>query len=118
MSSKSDFKKQETLKKIRQVLSRPSVSALMFGYLKEKDLNLKDMSVEEWKAIEMDLVSILLGEIYPGEEATEDQLNFTALANSIAFMSKFINALNQNLEKENLSASNESEDNDGPTFEV
>lgn len=75
-------------------MARPSVSALIYGYLKEKDLNLLQMTVEEWKEIEKDLVEIILAEVYPGEEISEDQLNFTTLAHSIAFMSNFIEQLN------------------------
>lgn len=118
--------REEAMSKLRAAISRPSVSALVYGYLKEKDLNLKDMSVEEWKKIEMDLVEIVLSEVYPGEEVQEDQLNFTALAHSIAFMSHFIEALNAGLDKvsqdEKAETKNGEDDNrsssDGPKFEV
>lgn len=89
---------KETISKLRAAIAHPTVSALIYGYLKEKDLNLKEMTVDQWKEIEMDLVEIILAEVYPGEEVQEDQLNFTTLAHSIGFMSNFIEALNANLD--------------------
>lgn len=116
---------KETINKLRQTIAHPSVSALVYGYLKEKDLNLKDMTVEQWKEIEMDLVEIILAEVYPGEEIVEDQLNFTTLAHSIAFMSNFIETLNRNLDTSGLSSlvNNEEDDDEDetkqtPKFEV
>lgn len=109
---------KETISKLREAIARPTVSALIYGYLKEKDLNFKTMTVEQWKEIEMDLVEIILAEVYPGEEVSEDQLNFTTLAHSIAFMSNFIEMLNANLEKsgalsgEVQSSSDSSDDDD------
>ena len=105
-------KVKETIDKLRQTISHPSASALIYGYLKEKDINLKDMSVNEWKDIEKDLVEIILAEVYPGEEVTEDQLNFTTLAHSIAFMSNFIEALNKNLDAAGLSGISQDEEDD------
>lgn len=90
---------KETISKLREAISHPTVSALIYGYLKEKDLNLKEMTVDQWKEIEMDLVEIILAEVYPGEEVQEDQLSFTTLAHSIAFMSNFIEMLNANLDR-------------------
>lgn len=111
----------EALSQVKETLAHPSVSALIYGYLKEKDLNLKEMSVEDWKKIEQDLVEIILAEIYPGEEIPEDQLSFSALAQSFAFMSGFIEMLNANLDKANPELSGniaEPEKDDGPKFEV
>ena len=88
----------DALNQVKQTLAHPSVSALVYGYLKEKDVNLKGMSVEDWKKIEQNIVEIILAEIYPGEEIPEDQLSFTALAHSFAFMSHFIETLNRNLD--------------------
>lgn len=90
---------KETISKLREAIAHPTVSALIYGYLKEKDLNLKEMTVDQWKEIEMDLVEIILAEVYPGEEVQEDQLSFTTLAHSIAFMSNFIEMLNANLDR-------------------
>lgn len=90
---------KETMSKLRQAIAHPTVSALIYGYLKEKDINLKEMSVDQWREIEKDLVEIILAEVYPGEEVQEDQLNFTTLAHSISFMSNFIETLNANLER-------------------
>lgn len=89
---------KETISKLRAAIAHPTVSALIYGYLKEKDLNLKEMTVDQWREIEKDLVEIILAEVYPGEEVQEDQLNFTTLAHSIEFMSNFIEALNANLD--------------------
>ena len=115
--------KAEALNQVKQAIAHPSISALIYGYLKEKDINLKSMSVDDWKKIEQDLVEIILAEIYPGEEIPEDQLSFTALTHSFAFMSNFIEALNANLDKTDLSGSAETEEkeqdkDDGPKFEV
>ena len=122
---KEKEQQKNLLNKIRQTIARPSVSALMYGYLKEKDVNLKDMSVDEWKKMEMDLVEIVLSEVYPGEDVPENQLNFTALARSIAFMSNFIETLNKNLESAESaekdgapSPPSPKKDDDGPNFEV
>lgn len=112
---------KETISKLKQAIAHPTVSALIYGYLKEKDLNLKDMTVDQWKEIEMDLVEIILAEVYPGEEASEDQLNFTTLTHSIAFMSNFIEALNAKMyEAGALSGEVESSNDDkaGPKFEI
>ena len=97
-NTNKSVKKQvkETVSKVQQVIAHPSVSALIYGYLKEKNLNLKEMSVDQWKEIEKDLVEIVLAEVFPGEEAPENQLTFTSLANSIAFMSRFIQMLDKN----------------------
>lgn len=125
---------KEAISKLKQAMVHPSVSALIYGYLKEKDINLLNMTVDEWKEIEKDLVEIILAEIYPGEEVPEDQLTFTSLAHSIAFMSNFIETLNRNLDKTvggestseessdgNITSDNQDEkqdDSDGPKFEL
>lgn len=103
MSSKSKYNQEQdtsvrktreaALDAVKQTIARPSPSALVYGYLKEKDVNLKDMTPEQWKEIEKDLVEILLAEIYPGEDITEDQLNFTSMIQSFGFMSNFIERL-------------------------
>lgn len=117
-------KKEGILSKMKETLAHPTVSALIYGYLKEKDLNLKDMTVGQWKEIEMDLVEIILAEVYPGEEVQEDQLNFTTLAHSIHFMSDFIETLNRNLDEsgalsgEVKSFDDESDDEDKGKFEL
>lgn len=129
--NKRKQQRAEALDKVKTALAHPTPSALVYGYLKEKDLNLKDMTVEKWKEIEMDLVEILLSEVYPGEEMPEDQLNFTALMHSFAFMSNFIEALNKNLDLANTSGKDntdtpkakeevkaEEKKDSGPTFEV
>ena len=120
--NKRKQQRADALNQVKQTLAHPSVSALIYGYLKEKDVNLKGMSVEDWKKIEQDIVEIILAEIYPGEEIPEDQLSFTALAHSFAFMSHFIEALNANLDKANPELSGnadpEPEKDDGPKFEV
>ena len=54
------------------------------------------MSVDQWKEIEKDIVEILLSEVYPGEDISEAQLNFTALMRSFKFMSQFIEMLEAN----------------------
>ena len=95
---------KDAVSKLQQVMAKPSTSALIYGYLKEKDVNLMQMTVDEWKEIEKDLVEIILADVYPGEEVSEDQLNFTTLTRSIAFMSNFIETLNKNLD-ESMSAS-------------
>lgn len=107
---------QETIAK---KLAKPSVSALVYGYLKEKDLNLKEMSVEQWKEIEKDLVEILLSEVYPGEEMVEDQLSFSALMSSFSFMSNFIEKLEKNLKETTKQKKEEKkEESSGKKFEV
>lgn len=124
--NKRKQQRADALNKVKAALAHPTPSALVYGYLKEKDLNLKDMTVEQWKNIEMDLVEILLSEVYPGEEMAEDQLNFTTMMRSFAFMSNFIEALNKNLdkgkpeaEKQELSAAEEKPaDSAGPKFEL
>lgn len=88
---------EEIISNIKKTITHPSVSALIFGYLKEKDLNLKEMTVEQWKEIEKDLIEIILSEVYPGEEISENQLNFTALTRSISFLSNFIEQLNASI---------------------
>ena len=129
--NKRKQQKAEALDKVKEALAHPTPSALIYGYLKEKDINLKTMTVEQWKEIEMDLVEILLSEVYPGEEMTEDQLNFTTLMHSFAFMSNFIETLNKNLNltdaPDGLSSENKSlekeeaknnEQSVGPKFEI
>ena len=88
---------EEIISNIKKTITHPSVSALIFGYLKEKDLNLKEMTVEQWKEIEKDLIEIILSEVYPGEEISENKLNFTTLARSISFLSNFIEQLNASI---------------------
>ena len=88
---------EEIISNIKKTITHPSVSALIFGYLKEKDLNLKEMTVEQWKEIEKDLIEIILSEVYPGEEISENKLNFTALTRSISFLSNFIEQLNASI---------------------
>ena len=83
---------------VKAAIARPSVSALIYGYIKEKE-QFKDLTVEQWKEMEKDIIAIILGEIYPGDEIPEDQLTFTALTHSFAFMSNFIETLNRNLDK-------------------
>ncbi len=108
MSNKISKKQvSEVVSKLKSAISHPSVSALIYGYLKEKDLNFKSMSVDQWKEIEKDLVEIILSEIFPGEEIAEDQLTFTALANSIAFMSNFISKLNQTIDSSDSTLSSD-----------
>ena len=123
--NKRKQQRAEALDKVKAALAHPTPSALVYGYLKEKDLNLKDMTVEQWKSIEMDLVEILLSEVYPGEEMTEDQLNFTTMMHSFAFMSNFIETLNKNLnmadvpDKSKVEEEKAKEKKDsGPKFEV
>lgn len=106
--NKRKQQRADALNQVKQTLAHPSVSALVYGYLKEKDVNLKGMSVEDWKKIEQDIVEIILAEIYPGEEIPEDQLSFTALAHSFAFMSNFIETLNRNLDNTADASSNKS----------
>ena len=106
MSSKSQYNQQHdtsnrkvkeaAVDAVKKTLAHPSPSALVYGLLKEKDLNLKDMSVDQWKEIEKDIVEILLSEVYPGEDISEAQLNFTALMQSFRFMSQFIEMLEVN----------------------
>ena len=106
MSSKSQYNKENdtsnrkvkeaAVEAVKKAMLRPTPSALIFGLLKEKDLNLKDMSPEQWKEIEKDIVEVLLSEVYPGEDISEDQLNFTSLIQSFSFMSKFIETLETN----------------------
>lgn len=103
---------KETVSKLQQAIAHPSVSALIYGYLKEKDINLMQMTVDEWKAIEKDIVEIILAEVYPGEDVAEDQLNFTTLARSIAFMSNFIEMLNTNLDESGALSGEVKSDND------
>lgn len=116
--------KKQIQEAIAKKLVKPSVSALVYGYLKEKDLNLKEMSVEQWKEIEKDLVEIMLAEVYPGEEIGEEQLSFSALMDSFAFMSSFIETLNKNLEKQQKNEAGEAEEakekanGSGKKFEV
>ena len=88
---------EEIISNIKKTITHPSVSALIFGYLKEKDLNLKEMTVEQWKEIEKDLIEIILSEVYPGEEISENKLNFTTLTRSISFLSNFIEQLNASI---------------------
>ena len=112
---------KEIINKVKEAISRPSVSALIYGYLKEKDVNLLNMTVDQWKAIEKDLVEIILSEVYPGEEIPEDQLTFSALTQSFAFMSNFIETLERNSSSsEDLSKILSSDyDEDGkPKFEI
>lgn len=118
--NKRKQQRAEALDKVKAALAHPTPSALVYGYLKEKDLNLKDMTVEQWKSIEMDLVEILLSEVYPGEEMTEDQLNFTTMMHSFAFMSNFIETLNKNLNMADAPDKPKVEEkkDSGPTFEV
>ena len=121
--NKRKQQRAEALDKVKAALAHPTPSALIYGYLKEKDLNLKDMTVEQWKSIEMDLVEILLSEVYPGEDMLEDQLNFTALMHSFAFMSNFIETLNKNLDLAGASGKIDTEEektpkDSGPKFEV
>ena len=114
-------KNKDILNKVKQTLARPTVSALIYGFLKEKDLNLKDMTVDQWKAIESDLVEIILSEVYPGEEIPEDQLTFTSLTHSFAFMSHFIEALEKNAaSSDDLSTilSSDYTDDGKPKFEL
>ena len=119
--NKRKQQRAEALDKVKAALAHPTPSALVYGYLKEKDLNLKDMTVEQWKSIEMDLVEILLSEVYPGEEMTEDQLNFTTMMHSFAFMSNFIETLNKNLNMADVPDKpkvEEEKKDSGPKFEV
>lgn len=118
--NKRKQQRAEALDKVKAALAHPTPSALVYGYLKEKDLNLKDMTVEQWKSIEMDLVEILLSEVYPGEEMTEDQLNFTTMMHSFAFMSNFIETLNKNLNMADAPDKPKVEEkkDSGPKFEV
>lgn len=133
MSSKSQYNqehdtsnrkvKEAAVDAVKKAMMRPSSSALVFGLLKEKDLNLKDMTVEQWKEIEKDIVDVLLSEVYPGEDISEDQLNFTSLIQSFGFMSKFIEALEANRmkidnENETESSVEEQKPTSGKTFEI
>ena len=136
MSSKSQYNQQHdtsnrkvkdaALEAVKKAMLRPTPSALVFGLLKEKDLNLKDMTVDQWKEIEKDIVDVLLSEVYPGEDISEDQLNFTSLIQSFGFMSKFIEALEANRAmnaQEDLTEESQQEETSpkstsGKTFEV
>lgn len=136
MSSKSQYNsendtsnrkvKEAAVEAVKKAMLRPTPSALVFGLLKEKDLNLKDMSPKQWKEIEKDIVDVLLSEVYPGEDISEDQLNFTSLIQAFGFMSNFIESLEANRVAKNGgadSASNEEaleekKPTSGKTFEV
>lgn len=124
MNNKKLIKKQlsDTISKLKATIAHPSVSALIYGYLKEKNLNLKEMSVNQWKEIEKDIVELILAETFPGEEISEDQLTFTSLANSIGFMATFINKVNQSLDSNVEQAAEEKqekqEDSTSTKFEL
>ena len=130
MSSKSQYNqehntsdrkvKEAAVEAVKKAMLRPSPSALVYGFLKEKDLNLKEMTPAQWKEIEKDIVEILLSEVYPGEDVSEDQLTFTSLMQSFGFMSQFIEALEANRagkeEKKELEEVTKS--TSGKTFEI
>lgn len=102
----SNSKESKIKEAVAAAISKPTVSALVYGYIKEKEA-FKDLTVEQWKEMEKDIVEIILAEIYPGEEISEDQLNFTSLAHSFAFMSNFIETLNRQLEQANTEKKDE-----------
>lgn len=68
------------------LLKNASVSSLIYGYLKSKDIKLSDMSVADFKQIENDIIKILVTEInLDGLQIDKDNLTFTALVNTIRF---------------------------------
>lgn len=69
------------------LLKNASVSSLIYGYLKSKDIKLSDMSVADFKQIENDIIKILVTEInLDGLQIDKDNLTFTALVNTIRFI--------------------------------
>lgn len=126
-SSSSDMTPEEekkTEEKLAEttlnLLKNASVSSLIYGYLKSKDIKLSDMSVADFKQIENDIIKILVTEINLDEavglQMDKDNMSFTALANTIRFFFSLFTLEEENEEGEEEEEGEKNDSSSSSTF--
>ncbi len=72
-----------------------TVGGVIYNIVKKAKINSETLTPEEWKKVEADIVDAILSTIYPGDEIPEDQLTFSHLASTFAFMNELIRKMNE-----------------------